>query len=736
LRPSTRRSRESALEPPIPPDPAVQLGSVASPAPALRDHFAAIVEYTDDAILSKDREGVIQSWNPAAERMYGYTAVEAIGRPISILIPESRQGDESRILAEILKGNRIEHYETERVTKDGRLITVSLSVSPIRDESGEIISASVIARDVTERRRSIEMSARLQALTAALASEITPERVIETLLEQTVAALGADAATLGLLDRQTNEIVLSGSRGHTESGLADWSRFATDAPLPMSDTLRTGEAIWTHTAAELVQRYPALREAEVVYDSLAVVPLAAGGAPFGALALSFTAAREFSPHERAFLGAAAQQAAQILERARLYEAQRIASERLSFLAEAGEALSSSLDLDWSLRQLADLAVRRVADWCGIELLDEDGQLRNVAVAHADPARVELARHLRTRYPIDPGAETGVANVVRSGDPELYPEVSDEMLAGAARDAEHLRLMRELGLSSVMIVPLAARGSTLGAITFVAAESGRRFDGADLDLASDLARRAGMAIDNSLLYRREHEAAVTLQRSLLPKSLPVIAGMQFASRYDPAAPGLEVGGDWYEVVERDDGSVVAMIGDVAGRGIRAAAVMGRLRSTLRAFVADGHGPREAVERLDRQMKEVDEPEMATAFQIHYDPRSGAASYVRAGHPPALLRLPDGRVEELGGGGTPPLGILEPFTAQAHAVAIPAGSLVLLYTDGLIERRGTDLEVELDRLKRRLAAAPAGPEQCLERLAEEFSAEAIPDDVAMLAFATAP
>jgi GAF domain-containing protein len=464
-----------------------------------------------------------------------------------------------------------------------------------------------------------------------------------------------------------------------------------------------------------------------------VIPLTVEGRPFGALSLSFDGRREFDFEERAFLSAAAQQAAQTLERARLFEAERMAAERLSFLAEASELLARSLDPDDTLRGLADLAVDRIADWCEIELLDESGGLRNVAVAHSDSDRIALVQGLRARYPIEESAETGVANVVRSGVSELYPEVTDELLADTARDEEHLRLIRELGIVSVMIVPLRARGRTLGALSLVSGESGRRFDGGDLALAEDLAHRAALAIDNSLLFRREHEAAVILQRALLPESLPRVPGLVFAARYEPAGPGLEVGGDWYEVVPRDDGTVGIMIGDVAGRGIRAASTMGRLRPALRGFVADGHPPAEVMRRLDALIKEAEHPELTTVFHLDYDPATGIGEYVRAGHPPAMLRFADGHVEELRGTGTPPLGILSEIEFAVNRVEIPPGSLLLLYTDGLIERRGDDLSGSLERLKRSLAGCPTGAVACLDELAREWEIGHVPDDVAMLAMA---
>ena len=711
-------------------------GNAAS-SPVLRraDQFAAIVASSEDAILTKDREAVITSWNPAAETIYGYTDTEAIGRPISMLVPEHLAGEEREILDRILTGGRVDHYETERVTKDGRLIFVSLSVSPLRDDDGAVVGASVIARDITDRHRSRELASRLATLTSALSREISRERTVETLLEQAVGALGADAGTLGLLDRSHDEIVLSGTIGHSTEAIAAWERFPLQSEVPMSVAVRSGEPIWTTSPEELKTKFPSLTEAPVRFASLAVIPLLADGSAFGAVSLSFATARTFDPEERSFLLAAAQQAAQTLENARLYESQRLANERLAFLAAASEVLAGSLDPDGALQRVAELAVERIADWCGIEMLDEHGELRNVAVAHADPERVRLARDLRSRYPVDPTARTGVPRVIRTGRSELYPEISEAMLVEAAQDPQHLRLMRELGLVSVMIVPLEARGKVLGALTLVAAESGRHFDQSDLELAEDLARRAGLAIDNAMAYRREHEAAVVLQRSLLPETLPEIDGIEFAVRYQPAAPGLEVGGDWYEVVAVDDGSVAAIIGDVAGRGIDAASIMGRVRPALRTLVLAGHHPAEAIGRLDALIKESDSREMITVFHLRYEPGRQTAEYVRAGHPPALLRLPDGSVEELAGAGTPPLGILDALECHSHEVRIPPGSLLLLYTDGLIERRGKSLTEGLEWLKETFARAPASAEASLEWLAEAFTVDAIPDDVAMLAIATA-
>ncbi len=696
------------------------------------DHFAAIVANSDDAILSKDRDGIITSWNPAAERMYGYAAEEAVGRPISILIPQHRVGEEQVILARVLSGERVDHYETERVTKDGRMLNVSLTVSPVRDAEGTAVGASVIARDVTARQRALALAGALQEVSTELASELASERIIDVVLRNVTGALGAPAGAVGLV--AGDEIELAGNVGHSQSGLAGWERFPVSAEVPMARVVRSGEALWAGSAEALTERFPSLAQASIRLPSLAVLPLTAAGTTFGALSVSFQEPREFELEERAFLMAACQQAAYAMERARRFEAERLTAERQRFLAEAGELLAESLDPNEALSRIATLAVRHIADWCGVDMLDEEGGLRPVAVAHADPEQVRLAEELRERYPPDPDSETGVPNVIRTGVSELYPEIPDELLRESAEDEEHERLLRALGLRSGMVVPLRARGRVFGAITFVASDPARSYDESDVAFAEDLARRAALAVDNAMLFRREHDAAVTLQRSLLPESLPQIAGIELDARYRPAAPGLEVGGDWYEVVGAGDGSVAVTIGDVAGRGVRAASVMGRIRLALRAYVLDGHGPSEALARLDRLMKDQTRPEMVTLFHLQYEPESRRARYVRAGHPPALILRPGGEVTELDGAGPPPLGILDGVDFEEHSVEVPPGSLVVLYTDGLIERRESDLDTGLDHLKRTLASAPAGATECLDWIESTLGTEAIPDDVAMLAMAT--
>lgn len=697
-------------------------------------HAEAIIDSSGDAILSKDREGVITSWNRGAERLYGYTAEEVVGRPISILIPPHRAGEERQILGHVLTGERVEHYETERVRKDGSIVFVSLTVSAIRGPLGEITGAAVIARDISERRRAVERADRLQRITAALSRSTSLESAAGAVLDETMAALAADAATIGLVDEDADAVSLVASRGYSEAGIGEWMEFPVSAELPMAEAIRETAAIWSSSERDLVARYPALAQANFAFASLAVLPLTVEGTTFGAIALSFRAEREFSADERAFLLAATQQAASALARAQLHDREERARERLAYIAEASEVLAGSLDLDATLQKLASITVPRIADWCAVDLIEGD-EIRSVAVAHVDPAKVESVHRLRELYPPDPESETGVPNVIRTGEPELYPEIPEEVLAEAAEDEEHLRLLRELNLVSAVVVPLAARGRTLGAITLVTAESGVHYGPEDLAFASDLARHAALAVDNAVRYREQREAALALQRALLPRRLPDLPGVEFAARYLPAGPGVEAGGDWYDVIDLGGGELVLVIGDVSGRGIPAASIMGRLRIATRAYAIDGHRPDEVVHRLHHLMEDFEEREMATMFYLQLNPAAGRAEYVRAGHPPTLVRRPGGEVVNLLGEGSPPVGVLVEPAYTVNSVELEPGSMLFLYTDGLVERREAGIDPGIAQLERRLASAPDDPEGCLEYVIDPLDPAGVDDDVAVLAVAIA-
>ena len=248
---------------------------------------------------------------------------------------------------------------------------------------------------------------------------------------------------------------------------------------------------------------------------------------------------------------------------------------------APTVLASSLDPDQLLVEIANLAVPELADWCSVEVQTDGGLLERKALAHVNPDVRQRAIDIARRYPPDPDSPQGVYQVVRTGQPELYPDIPDEMIRAAAVDEEHYDEIVAIGMRSAIVVPMTTRGRTLGALTWVNGRSGRRFDEQDVELAQELARRCATAIDNARLYSDRAYIARTLQQSLLPVELPDIPGIETAARFRPTGEGNEVGGDFYDVFETGNRGWTVVMGDVCGKGPDAAAVTALARYTLRA-----------------------------------------------------------------------------------------------------------------------------------------------------------
>jgi PAS domain S-box-containing protein len=407
---------------------------------------------------------------------------------------------------------------------------------------------------------------------------------------------------------------------------------------------------------------------------------------------------------------------------------------LTFLAEASDALAGSLDPLKTLEEISRLAVPRLADWCAVQLAsDSQGGYDNVAVAHVDPDKIRWARELQERYPPDPDSPTGAPEVIRSGRSELYPEIDEELLRAGAIDDEHLEIIKQLRMSSAMVVPLRARDRTLGAISFLFAESARQYSTHELELAEELGRRAGLALDHARLYEREHRTAETLQRALLPPTLPEIEGHELAARYLPGREGDHVGGDWYDAFALPDGRFGIAIGDIGGRGIAAAALMGQVRNGLRAYALKAPGPGAAMADLRAMDEQLEELVFATLTYIVYDPRTGEGVLSSAGHLPTLVLDGAGAARFTDAPRCPPLGTGAGSPCFEHSFSLEPGASLVLYTDGLVESRTRSLDAGLDRLAQAAQAARASGGD-IQLLADEVI-EALPDqrqdDIALLA-----
>ncbi len=415
---------------------------------------------------------------------------------------------------------------------------------------------------------------------------------------------------------------------------------------------------------------------------------------------------------------------------------QLAGEASRFLAEAGGILASSLDYRTTIGNVARLAVPRIADWCAVDML-EDGQIRSVVVAHNDPSKVQTALDYQRRWPVDPASPTGVPNVLRTGEPEIYPDIPDELLEASIDDPEQLEAIRSLGMRSVMIVPMEARGRRLGAVTLVSAESGRSFGDSDLTLAQALAGRCALAVDNARLYGERSDIARTLQESLLPPELPQPPGMQIAARFRAAGEAYEVGGDFYDVFPTAGGVWAAVIGDVCGKGPEAAAVTALARYTLRATAMREERPSRVLGTLNEAMlRQREDRRFCTVLYASIDPRppSTEIRFAAAGHPLPLVIRADGTVEEVGTPGTL-LGIVPDPDLVDDFTSLRPGDSIVLFTDGVTDAAAPQVvrdPAELAEL------AGADPDDSAERLADRLLMAALSesglseprDDIAIL------
>ena len=375
---------------------------------------------------------------------------------------------------------------------------------------------------------------------------------------------------------------------------------------------------------------------------------------------------------------------------------------LRFLMEATRVLGSSLDLAKTLEHVLGIALPALGDVCTIRLVDERGALSGVAVEHVDPRKRELTRRLfEAERKAGPNPGAVLDTVLQSGVSALHCVVGERLIESEAQSAEHLGLHRAIGLRSVMIVPLAARGRVLGTIGFGVTESARRYDERDLAVAEEFARRAAAAIDNAQLFEREQRVAQRFQEAALPTSLPSVPGLSFSSYYTPGQSEALIGGDWYDALRLPDGRVVISIGDVAGSGLEAAVTMGNVRQVIRGVAHIHPDPALILDAADKTLRAEHPDRLVTAFIAVLDQVGGMLSYASAGHPAPLVRAADGTISALDVVGLP-LGLRERDEPGAVNVELERGALLLLYTDGLVEATHDYLEGEA-----RLRAALADP-----------------------------
>jgi PAS domain S-box-containing protein len=382
-----------------------------------------------------------------------------------------------------------------------------------------------------------------------------------------------------------------------------------------------------------------------------------------------------------------------------------ALQQVRLVSDVSQLLAVSPDYPATFHRLAETMVREIADLCLIDMVDEAGVISRVAAVHASQSKQSLADRLAEEWPPRPGGSDPIAKTLSTGSPHSSPMIHDRLLREKVQDDEHLWILRELGIHSLLSVPLIARGRTIGCLTLISTTPDIRYEGRDVRLAEEIARRAAVRIDNARLYEERDHTAKVLQRSLLPRDLPDIPHVDLAARYLPVGEGNEVGGDFYDVFDCADGSWAAVVGDVCGKGPEAAAVTGLVRHTLRALARFQRRPSTLLEELNRSLLEqsVDERFCTVCYlRLRPTPDHVRVTLCSAGHPlPVMLRR-DGRLMSAGRPGQL-LGVFPDVSLADSVIDLGVGDAIVIYTDGAIEQRGAELVAGEKTLRDAVAAS---------------------------------
>ncbi|MFF7857909.1 SpoIIE family protein phosphatase [Streptomyces sp. NPDC007904] len=416
-----------------------------------------------------------------------------------------------------------------------------------------------------------------------------------------------------------------------------------------------------------------------------------------------------------------------------------ALERLSLLADAGAALSNSLNLAEGLQHVGRILTRRLADWCAVDLFTDDGRLERVCLVERSPRGRWPEEYGGRLPPVSDTARGPLARALRGAGPLLLDGPPSPGQVTSPLDAHYAGLFRVMGAHSAVVAPLRARREVIGVLTVARGGPASPFSEEDLPLVDDLVRGLALGVDNARLHQRTRNIAERLQRSLLPV-LPEIGHLELAARYAASSTTAQVGGDWYDSFVVPSGDTALVIGDVTGHNLDAAIAMSQLRSMLRGIAMDRQEPPETVlRRLDLANHSLYREATATClYGLVKGPEHGPWELVHssAGHLPPLLVGADGGTRYLEEGSGLLLGV-DPTAPRPQArTAVPAHATVLLYTDGLIERREEHLDRALERLRRQAAALAREPLHVLcDELLIKLGADS-DDDIAVLAVRPAP
>ncbi len=386
------------------------------------------------------------------------------------------------------------------------------------------------------------------------------------------------------------------------------------------------------------------------------------------------------------------------------EQQKRAELQLRFLLAAGRGLAASLEPARLARDLAQLIVPQMADYCQIFGL-ADGEFDALAIVHRDPTQTPVLHEIDDRFPLSPQAPA-IHYLFEKREPIVVPDVTPAIRQLSSRGADHLALLEKVGAVSSIVVPLVAGDVPCGLLSMVHAESGRHYGADDIGLAREIGARLAAALSNATRFKREQRVADTLQDAMLPNDMPTIQGARLHQNYQPGESDLQVGGDWYDAFALPDGTIGISIGDVTGHGLAAAVVMGEVRQAIRSAAIELFEPTAVLDHADHALRLARPAAIATAGFGIYNPATRALRYAQGGHPLPLIARPDGSIEALRAEGLP-LGMRDLGTGTQTDVVLEHGTLLALYTDGLVEfeRNAEDGERALRQALRAERADPS-------------------------------
>jgi serine phosphatase RsbU (regulator of sigma subunit)/anti-sigma regulatory factor (Ser/Thr protein kinase) len=676
----------SAFDPKL--DPLrVGLESQLDEFPRLRDAVSSLnVSFVQDVVEEARGAGLVR--------------VKRLGLRSSLRVPVVIAGQAELVL--------IVSWQTMVSRPDSSTLVL---VRRFADQAGLALEQVERRRAEAEVRKRALEARQLHEMTTALAHAATPAEVGSVCLEHTRAAVGADGGFVVRAPTDGTALRVVSTDG--DVGRADLE-LTLESDAPVARAIRTGETVWALDGSG------ASGAADDDGRACVALPLGSGTRVLGAVQLLFREGYEPTDEVRDRLDTIVGQCGVALERSFLLDSES----RLRRLSERLQAITAELSNALTRADVARVILGHVEEAAGTQcaVLASLGSGLGVSEILGWSGFDDEVAARWLDAPVDAGTPQGQA--LRSLAPYLYDARGDADAGARSYDPG------ATGHQSFLFVPLVLGRRPL-ALLVASSHDPLELGAEDLRFVAALAGQAAQALERARRFESEQRIAETLQQSVLPSSLPVLPTVQLAGRYLPGTAELEVGGDWYDAIQLSNGRLGLVVGDVVGKGVRAAATMGQLRNAIRAFSLDRLKPMTILGRLSRLAEEVIETSFATVVYAELDPETGVCRYASAGHPPPLVATLDGRLEYLDGGRGLPLGTGIPSTYRQAVAELPHGALLLFYTDGLVERRGRSIDEGFERLRTAVATGPRDPERLATHVLERLIGdEERRDDVVLL------